>query len=303
MCKLFLLLTFMGCFLPLVLTICEPSCKGKDPGDHVEDPKNCTKYYICMPGHIPTQSSLPCDPGNIFDPDLGICSPGNTCTASCVPPDCHLTCTEQVDLISDPYDCSVYWVCLAGQVVGDSKRCEADAPYFNGKFCVNDKSQCCTELCRPYCYEGVYQAPDPTNCTAFYICEEEGVPSEDVHFSCKDNEIFDITLGRCTPDAQCRPLCDDGTGNIVSPEPPGSSTTTPLTSTTTTTNVSGGCKDSMTCPGGGFYAQCTTCQSGYFVCKGVGQQGILEMCPDGKVFNTNPSAPLCVLPEQCPYYP
>ncbi|KAK8376896.1 hypothetical protein O3P69_010081 [Scylla paramamosain] len=296
MYKIFLMAAFMGCLLPGVLAICEPNCKGKKPGDKVEDPKDCKRYYICMSGEVPSDVSVPCDPGNIFDPHLEVCSPGDTCMASCVPPNCHLTCTEQVDLISDPFDCSVYWMCLAGQVVGDSKRCESDAPYFNGKFCVQDKSQCCSELCTPYCYKDVYQIPDPTNCTAFYICEKEGVPSEAYHFSCKNNEIFDITLGRCTPDAQCRPLCDDGTGNIEPPEPNTSSTTT-------TTNNPGGCKDTMICISSGFFAQCTTCQPGYFDCKGAGQQGTLHMCPNGKVFNTNPSAPFCLPPESCPFDP
>uniref|UniRef100_A0A0P4W2G1 Chitin-binding type-2 domain-containing protein n=1 Tax=Scylla olivacea TaxID=85551 RepID=A0A0P4W2G1_SCYOL len=248
-----------------------------------------------MVGEIPSHTSLPCQPGNIFDPIEEKCSPGNTCTALCVPPDCHLTCTEEVDLISDPNDCGTYRVCLAGVVVGEPQHCNSDTPYFNGKFCGTDANQCCSELCTPYCYKNVIQAPDPEDCKAFYICLEEGEPSQDNHFYCPNDEIFDISLGRCTPDAQCRILCDDSTS--------GPTVTTSTTPDGIITSTPGGCKDSLTCIDAGFFAQCTTCQPGYFQCQGVGQQGILHSCPDGKVFNTNENAPFCISPEICPFFP
>ena len=197
-----------GCLLPGVLATCKPDCTGKNPGDKVEDPKDCRNYYICMSSG-PTDHTLSCGAVNHFDPELGECASGTACFPSCVLPPCHLTCTDNIDLISDPFDCSMYYVCLAGGVVGESYRCPNDKPYFDGKFCVGNEDTCCSELCTPYCYSYVVQAPDPKNCTKYYICEHEGQPDESHHFSCGKHEVFDVSVGRCVKGAQCKTLCGD----------------------------------------------------------------------------------------------
>ncbi|MPC97560.1 hypothetical protein E2C01_092881 [Portunus trituberculatus] len=159
-----------------------------------------------MPGEIPSDASLSCGDNNHFDPAIGECAGGGQCTPSCELPPCHITCTTSVDIISDPFNCTVYKVCAGGNYVG-SYQCPPDASYFDGKYCQNDPDQCCSELCTPYCYPDVIQAPDPHDCHSYYICETVGAPADDHHFKCGDNQIFDFVLGRCITGDNCRNLC------------------------------------------------------------------------------------------------
>lgn len=289
MYKIFLATVLMGYLLPGALAACEPDCTGKNVGDHVKDPKDCRSYYICMAGHIPSDHNVQCPGASHFDPDLGECGGGPTCKVTCVLPDCHMTCSEGIDLISDPLECKAYQQCLAG-IPQEKKYCPDIAPYFNGISCGTNKDECCSELCTPYCYSGMVQAPDPTDCHSYYICVEEGLANENYHYTCEGNMVFDFTTGHCLAEAQCVILCDgDGSGNI------GTTTTTPSPG-----NV---CMDSYLCTSAGYVAQCTNCQSGYFECSGSGVWGTLKQCSGGKVFNTNPFYAVCVSPSNCPYYP
>lgn len=206
MSKFLLKIALLGCFLPWTLAICEPDCTGKEPGEKTEDPKNCHNYYICMTGGIPTHDPLPCGDNNHFDPSEGDCVGGGDCTDSCVLPPCHVTCTASVDIISDPFNCSVYRVCAGGNYIAEY-HCPNDTPFFDGEYCQIDPDQCCSELCTPYCYPDVIQAPDPNDCRSFYICEAEGKPEQDHHFTCDDNEVFDFIVGRCVTGTSCRNLC------------------------------------------------------------------------------------------------
>ena len=292
-------ISVQGCILPSVLGSCKPDCTGKNPYDKVEDPLDCYSYYVCTESGDPSQHSVLCPAGSHFDPNSSDCGPTITpCENSCVQPPCHLSCSSATDVISDPFDCNVYHVCVAG-VVTATYHCPSDKPYFDGVHCVWDESKCCSELCIPYCQPGVIQAPDPKNCSNYYICLEPGHPDEINHFTCEDNKVFDLSTASCTAGAQCRPICDSNSSGH-----PIITTTSSTITSTTPKPVPGNCMDSLTCLFQGYFPQCPTqCKPGYFYCVGAGVAGVLKQCPDGNVFNTNPSYPLCVSASNCPYYP
>ncbi|XP_069178926.1 peritrophin-1-like [Procambarus clarkii] len=187
---------------------CLPDCNGKNPLDKVPDPKNCTNYYICIDDGIYSDHAVPCPSGNYFDPSSSACAPGSAddCEAPCKPSDCHITCNGSFSLISDPLECGKYYVCIAGSP-GLPVTCSPDAPYFNGVNCVDDKEVCCIVSCDPYCQPGIVETPDPTDCTKYYMCNEEGAVDPNLHFSCGSGEHFDYQIGRCASGATCNPLC------------------------------------------------------------------------------------------------
>ncbi|XP_069178929.1 peritrophin-48-like [Procambarus clarkii] len=268
---------------------CLPDCNGKNPLDKVPDPLNCTNYYICLGDGIASDHAVPCPAGNYFPPDGPDCTAvTGTCEATCQPPDCHITCNGSFSLISDPFDCGKYYICIAGQVT-QTRYCDPDT-YFNGVNCVDDKEVCCTVSCVPYCQPGIVETPDPTDCTKYYMCDVEGAVDPNLHFSCKSGEHFDYQIGRCASGASCTNLCSGG-----------SSTTT--TGVTTTTTTSTDCVDSLTCVDEGNYPRCSYCQQEYFQCSGAGAQGVPHTCQENYVFNTVPIYPFCILPSNCPYYP
>ncbi|KAK8748005.1 hypothetical protein OTU49_016265, partial [Cherax quadricarinatus] len=184
---------------------CTPDCTGKNDLDKVADPLNCTNYYICLSG-IPSDHALPCDAGMIFNAEDGNCATGPDCTPSCEVTVCPITCNGTYSFISDPFDCSTYYICLPSDI--PAVTCPSDRPYFNGETCVKDKGVCCQVSCTPYCGPGIVEAPDPFDCRKYYMCTEEGVPNEAFHFQCDSGESFDYQTGRCAPGATCKNLCD-----------------------------------------------------------------------------------------------
>ncbi|XP_047484360.1 mucin-2-like [Penaeus chinensis] len=213
---------------------CSPDCTGKPAGSKVPDPRNCTQYYLCLNGEVPTDHPLWCEPGEIFDTTLNECQVGTDCTDQCpaTVPNCHFTCNGTYDLVSDPSSCSQYFVCLPHGLEGPF-GCPAGAPYFNGENCVDDKDTCCSDPCTPFCEAAVTQVPDPTDCTKYYICLEPGLASEEYHFTCDAGQNFNYVTGRCDSGASCVILCG---GSTVSPT--GSSTLTPNPSTPISTEPS-----------------------------------------------------------------
>lgn len=173
----------------------------------MEDPKNCTNYYLCMAMELPTDSPLPCPSGNVFDPSKSECVAGSSCTPSCHPPPCDMTCSYDGDLISHPFNCSVYYECSNGSVAGEPFTCPSELPYFDGENCTSDAATCCDDLCTPYCYPGDIEIPDPVDCTSFYICLAEGLAEQQYHNKCPYNELFDVVSGRCRQMIECLILC------------------------------------------------------------------------------------------------
>ncbi|XP_045600707.2 peritrophin-48-like [Procambarus clarkii] len=272
---------------------CSPDCAGKALGDKVPDPLNCTNYYICLGDGIVSDHAVPCP--IFFDPVEADCggAAGDTCDPVCLPEDCHITCNGSFSLISDPRNCSTYYICIAGQV-SQTVHCNSDNPYFNGVNCVNDKEVCCTVSCVPYCQPGIVQAPDPTDCTKFYICTEEGPVDSSLHFTCSSGEHFDYQIGRCVSGSSCTNLCATG-----------SSTTNSAVTTTTPHTVppSTDCVDSLTCTAAGAFPKCSSCKQEYFTCSAAGAAGVVHTCTGNYVFNTDPDYPYCILPTNCPYNP
>ncbi|XP_069178931.1 peritrophin-48-like [Procambarus clarkii] len=264
---------------------CDPDCSGSAASDKVPDPLNCTQYYICLAPNLASDAPVSCPEGQDFvdtacadpAPDDPPCKP--TCTLN----PCHLTCAADLEKISDPKSCNNYYYCVGTSAVGPVE-CPVGTPYFDGTICGTDDTKCCGDLCIPYCYPKVVEAPDPYDCTRYYMCPEEGLASELNHNTCPSGSNFDLAMGYCVVGAPCNTLCSD--------------TTVPGVSTT----PSSGCQESMTCTSVGLFPKCTTCDQQYFNCRTVGQPAIVETCTGSLLFNTDPSYPYCVKPDDCPHH-
>nr|XP_053632539.1 uncharacterized protein LOC128688641 [Cherax quadricarinatus] len=189
---------------------CTPDCTGKHERGVVTDPLNCTNYCLYFNDGTAADQSLPCDAGEHFDAQTSACASPADCTPTCKPPVYHITCNGSLSLISDAFDCSVYYICLANDVQGPLV-CDPDRSYFNGEACVSDKEVCCTVSCTPYCPGGIVQVPDPTDCHRYYICTNAGPVNPDYHFQCDVGQVFDYQIGQCVTGVSCITLCDDGT--------------------------------------------------------------------------------------------
>ncbi|XP_053632543.2 peritrophin-44-like [Cherax quadricarinatus] len=276
-------LLLLGATEALSVDLCEPDCAGATPGTLVEDPANCTRYYVCLDDDLPTENPLSCPSGTSFDNSSLSCTGSVPCDPSCTPAVCHLTCNNSitVDSISDPMDCSIYYVCSNGDVFGPME-CPASTPYFDGETCVNDKSACCGDLCVPYCQPGEIQVPDPIDCTKYYVCPETGAVKPEYHFTCPAGSNFEVALGTCVADAPCIILCTDSA---------------------TTASPSFNCTTSMTCSSAGYFAKCSYCQPQYYHCTQAGHEAVVESCAGTLVFNPDPGYPYCISSSDCPYKP
>lgn len=169
------------------------------------------RYYYCLTDHMPSDRPLTCPESSpIFDPTLGDCVPSGPCTITCIK-GCPSPCNGTTDMVRNPLDCGSYYICLPSGVEGDPLSCPLDRPFFDGEFCVDDPTVCCTEddYCNPLCVEEATEIPDPRDCRKFYVCTSVGLPLPENHFSCHSGEAFDIFLGRCSLYADCRTLCFD----------------------------------------------------------------------------------------------
>ncbi|XP_071544996.1 peritrophin-48-like [Panulirus ornatus] len=193
---------------PVLCFSCEPDCSSYQPGAFVEDPLNCTQFYLCLQDGMPSDHTIPCQSGHVFDPESMSCVTGADCIPSCYPVYCHITCNGTYDIISNPLNCNQYYFCVPGQIEGPL-NCPPDRPFFDGESCIADDSHCCQNLCLPFCFYKNYEIPDPLDCNKYYICLEEGMADEALHFSCPPGENFDLPAGRCVPGAKCNVLCPE----------------------------------------------------------------------------------------------
>ncbi|XP_071544991.1 uncharacterized protein [Panulirus ornatus] len=274
---------------------CDPAdCSGKNPGDMVADPMNCTQFYFCLDDGVVLDKPYPCPDAGGFDPNAGVCTDNTTCAAPCQP-SCKMTCSgTPLEKIGDPKDCNKYYVCAGEDAVGPFP-CPAEKPYFDGTECGGDFSKCCEIICVPYCPADAGDVPDPLDCTRYYECTAAGLIADDAgHKSCPAGENFDIPTGKCTADAPCKTLCGGAEG-----------TTEPVDGSVSVTGITptSGCLASLTCTELGYFPKCTTCQQEYFHCTAVGQPAATGKCSGTLVFNPDPDFPYCVLPSNCPYHP
>ncbi|XP_066980148.1 LOW QUALITY PROTEIN: uncharacterized protein [Macrobrachium rosenbergii] len=198
--------------LAVELDPCEPDCTSASPFDKVEDPYDCTQFYYCLADHTPTDHSVACPAGAAFNPDDGDCTGAvpSTPVGGGGGGGCHLTCNGTGDVISDPFNCNIFYECDAAGPQ-PPRTCPADRPYFDGENCVNDEAVCCIPSCEPSCEAAATQVPDPKDCNKFYICTEPGTPDESLHFSCPSGQTFDIGTGHCSASAECKILCPGST--------------------------------------------------------------------------------------------
>ncbi|KAK8747986.1 hypothetical protein OTU49_016254 [Cherax quadricarinatus] len=266
---------------------CVPDCSSSAQGDKVEDPLNCTNYYICLDVDLPTDYPVPCDAGTSFLAADGDCTGSTPCLPTCEPENCHSTCdSTAVDIISDAKNCSIYYLCANGNIIMQM-NCPTNYPYFDAatEACVSQKSVCCSDVCVPYCHADELQTVDPTDCTKYYICKAEGPVDPTLHHSCDSGSNFDVSVGLCVAGAPCITLC--------------SGSTTPGEGTTPTPG--GNCTTSMTCSSLGYFAKCSYCQQQYYHCVQAGEEALVESCTGSLVFNPGTDYPYCVSPSDCPH--
>ncbi|KAK7086083.1 hypothetical protein SK128_005376 [Halocaridina rubra] len=264
---------------------CLANCTGHASNDKVPDPNNCTQYYVCLPGQVPSDDPFSCSVGEEFDPVLGNCTAPYGCKPTCAGSGCHMTCYNVDEYIADPVNCSLFYVCdINGP--GAAEACPGSSPFYNpvSGICTQDSSVCCKPSCIPFCEELSIQVPDPKNCSQYYQCNSGPVyPPK----ACPAGEVFNIGTGRCDPTAKCVEWCSQ-------------------TGPTTTLSPPSNCiqPSDTTCSNSGFFSVCNTfCIHEYYFCEAAGTTPILQTCTADLLFNPVPEWPYCVLSSNCPYYP
>ncbi|XP_063591474.1 peritrophin-1-like [Penaeus indicus] len=176
--------------------VCAPNCTGVDPGAEVRDPRDFTKYYICLDtdesGILSASvESVLCPPGKYFNDTRHKCelistNPSISLTRTCDP--CQVDCPAPFVVTPHPTICSLYYVCLAdGHTL--QQQCFRGY-YFNYHtgLCTEDESQC-YNYCDPYephCTYVNQKIPHPLDNTKFYLCTLDGP----VRFQCPGNMPF-----------------------------------------------------------------------------------------------------------------
>ncbi|KAK3871812.1 hypothetical protein Pcinc_023061 [Petrolisthes cinctipes] len=195
---------------------CEPDCTGMDPGMNVADPKNCTRYYLCLSNGVPSDVALSCPTGQKFDTLTNVCMNESNSSLSCAicPPYCQFKCPpdNQAAYIAHPSDCNYYYMCGLGDPGDDPMliECPVEIPYYDGEHdhCQADPELCCGQ-CAAFCYDPFTEVADPYDCTKFYLCTESSYyPGADDHFPCSPGENFDTVSGQCSALASCFQPCE-----------------------------------------------------------------------------------------------
>ncbi|XP_042242038.1 uncharacterized protein LOC121879448 [Homarus americanus] len=187
---------------------CAPYCSGHKAGDKVRDPTDCTKYYVCINAGgqlIPSTEPEDCTDGDYFEYHRSRCepisgAPVNFCSPLCNP--CVPYCEHAGQLTPDPFDCSIYYVCLDdGHLL--QQDCPYDAGYFNFRTgdCVDDDSVCYgyCDICKPHCVANGEKVPDPFDCHNFYQC----FPPDAILGTCPHDGVFNRVSHYCESDAEC----------------------------------------------------------------------------------------------------
>ena len=189
---------------PYVADSCEIQCSIEDSGAKVADPRNCRQFYFCLSDGNPSSSPISCGPNKIFNPVKKECISGMDCEASCPPAPCQVTCPGHFGMfINHPTNCHSYYACLPdGQNIPGS----CGEQYFdvNLQRCTDDRYACCE--CRAMCHTPNSQVEDPSDCHNFYVCDS--VLNLLGPTKCPENEVFDVSTGRCSNSARCFQPCN-----------------------------------------------------------------------------------------------
>ncbi|KAG7177423.1 uncharacterized protein LOC121864981 [Homarus americanus] len=253
---------------------CKPDCTQPPPSLQVVNPYNCHQYYLCGPDQTPL-GPLNCSEGEIFSNIDNKCIPGSRCDNLCSG-QCRYTCGDPdgPDEMGDRYDSSVFYTCDDNR-----KRHPQHCPtkqFFDGLKCQKDEAKGCA--CKPFCsVDDVGKfVIDPTDCTNYYFCVQEGTP--DSRFTCADGTNFDIMSGECLATAPCFKLCI----NAVQPN---------------------GCIDRYTCLSTGNHPKCVQrCDHHFYQCHSSDLGHIIQetKCLDSALYY-HPDNSQCVKREDCPY--
>ncbi|CAL4133691.1 unnamed protein product [Meganyctiphanes norvegica] len=193
---------------------CDPVCEHADT--FVSDPYDCSSYYYCISPGTPS-GTYNCPDDKIFDstakPDHDEpkepCKSDTTppCRAICETPTCHIACKNTFDVIVDPMDCHLFYVCVSdgnGNFNTHKDECPSDRPNFNGADCTSH-DECC-DVCNPSCEGKEFneRIPDAEDCNKYYICDGDGgmSPEQECYMS-----HFDVETGECIKPEECVPLC------------------------------------------------------------------------------------------------
>ncbi|KAG7163637.1 uncharacterized protein LOC121872522 [Homarus americanus] len=274
---------------------CVPTCANKTEGSLIADPTNCRKYYICLKDNDPSDFTMECSDGQLFDNVTFQCQPHDNATCGVCEPSCQFTCPKNITtpvLIADRKSCKNFIICTpAGDQL--STPCPENKPYFNGTSCTTNNAQCC-DPCVSYCPEAYTEVPDPTNCTNFYFCNAKGYPDETNLFTCTEG-YFDEVTGVCSTDAACIEPC--GGDNRTTSNPLSTTSSLP-----TTTNEGPHCIDPFLCTKEGYFPKCDNrCDRHYYICSQNDIHSYVEsvLCSNFRVIN--PDTMKCVPIEDCPY--
>jgi hypothetical protein len=221
------------CFLLITIIsgawgVCYPSCDNSSgtlvEGSKVPNPFDCTTFYVCSDvdgdGTLETSDSpISCPEGTYFDPSYTTClsipTDGSSYCTACNP--CEVVCTED-ELgapLPDPYDCSSYFVCLAGGSLAHVD-CGPDEGFdYLQSECVGVDNARCFESCDPcgiYCTEEG-RVPNPSDCHSYLYCEP-GVGT--ASFTCPADMHYDANSEECVEGEECDNQCS-GSGNTNVP--------------------------------------------------------------------------------------
>ncbi|CAL4211911.1 unnamed protein product [Meganyctiphanes norvegica] len=202
---------------------CDPVCENADT--FTADPYDCNSYFYCITPGTPSGPYL-CPDGEIFDSTVKPnhddykkpCKKDTSppCKAICETPTCQIVCKNTLDVIVDPMDCHVFYVCVPnenGSLKPHRDECPSDRPNFNGADCTSHEEDCC-DVCNPSCVGKDYgeTIPDPADCHKYFTCLGDG--DNNVPGDCPAGH-YDIETNDCAQGLDCINLCDNSTTTAV----------------------------------------------------------------------------------------
>lgn len=238
------------------------------------NPVDCHQFYYCINSQ-PSANPFQCPDGEIFDEDFEDCVVGYSCVNTCKNP-CNYECIgpDIPAMISDRFDCGIYYECLSVDTPGMPRLCPDEKPFFDGLTCQEEESECCS--CLAYCSvdDLLSNVIDPTNCSRYYLCVGDSFPEYPA--TCLSGN-FDLLSGKCSNTAPCLIMCL----NVVDRD---------------------GCIEAFTCEERGYFAKCPQrCDAHYYHCRDADVNHVIgaDSCYSGLYFH--PDTRHCVKRSECPY--
>ena len=181
--------------------VCTPTCEGRDKGDYVADPLNCTQYYICLNDCQLIDVPKSCEEGTYFDgsisPPADPCTGSGKCKPLCMNSACVTECVDGINFANDPKNpCQGVIYCASSDKPSIS-FCPSDKYFSYEKQTCTDNSYDCCDPCIPYCTKPFTQIQNPSNCREYYFCNKDVQIDEDKVHICPEDQMFNSTSGHC----------------------------------------------------------------------------------------------------------